>query len=223
MAPNASLLGISTELRWLILSYLLPNVDTVPHRVEKEYSYGGAVNWQADTGMHSRDMGSPYRIGFETPMEPNSDNAYTSFATTISEHSYDTGSSYHEESERDSYIGDDLDTSNASEWLDASDLSEASSQTDDGLLFPIRNWPQPLRSDNLECSLAILRVNHQIYEEAMDFLYRQRYFSVEVDEDGVRFLGQWYKFPFRTFDIKDCGEAEESPNCDCLKCTSHWQ
>lgn len=71
------------------------------------------------------------------------------------------------------------------------------------LLFPIRDWPQPLRSDNLECSLVILRVNHQIYEEAMDSLCLQTYLPVEVGEDGVRFLGQRYKFPFRTFDMKD--------------------
>jgi hypothetical protein len=33
--------------------------------------------------------------------------------------------------------------------------------------------------------MAILRVNHQIYEEAADFLYRTRVFSVEVSENTL--------------------------------------
>lgn len=88
--------------------------------------------------MHSRDLGSPYEISFEISMEPNSDNTYTSFDVPISEHLYDTESSYHDESENKSYYGDELNDSNASEWSDTSELSKASSQSDDGILFPIR-------------------------------------------------------------------------------------
>lgn len=41
------------------MSFLLPNVDIVPHRVEKEYAYGSAVSFPMDTDIESRDPGPP--------------------------------------------------------------------------------------------------------------------------------------------------------------------